>query len=690
MQEGAREVEELPSAAIPPTPAITSALDPSARVGSLARRSLRRAVVALGMAVLPLALFAALGARALLPRDGYLALHVLAELASAALAFATFAVQWSAARLEGAEEARARFVGMACLGAAALEGLHLLSYPGMPGLGAAASADRALAAWLSGRAWMVLALLAAAFVPPRSRSPWLRRGPLLLATLAAVAVLGAPALALRDGSALLSDGGHGLGHLYRAIEVAIAAAAAGAAALHARHLLRTGDRAAGLLVAALVAIALGETCFALRGSLFDGWSLLGHAYQVGSAWLVFSALFVAAVAHPYRRLDDALGDLAASHLEVSGLRSRMEGELAVAVARLEESTRREHRALAELEAAIAAVPEGLVVYRPDGSILRQNAASERLHGFPEGVREWAFDARWRSLRPLATDGRPVPPERSPPMRALSGETVRGAVVVIHRPKRRPLWVSMSAAPIRAADGSLAGAVVSLSDVSLLQDLQEQRADLLSVLSHDLRDGLQVILLQAERLQALSPDPSPSRKAASTAAAATRRMGVTIRDLVDSARLEMGALRLSTQAVPLRPFLEGLLSTGLAAGGPVDLAVPEELPPVRADLERLDRVFQNLAASAFRLSEPGGALRVSARAAYGDVVIALAAPGLSLAPDELPRIFERSYRRAAGGKPEGLELYVARLLIEAHGGHVWAESRPGQGGSIVFTLPQAAS
>lgn len=679
----------MPTATTPPTPAFPSALDPSSRSGGLDRRSLRRAAVPLGLAALPLALFASLGASALLPRDGYLALHALAEAASAALAFATFAVQWNAARLEGAESARARFLGIACLGAAALGGLHLLFYPGMPGFGAAGTADRALAAWLAGRGWMVLALLATVFVPPRSQSPWLRRGPLLLATLLASAALAAPALALRDGGALLSDGGHGLTGLSRAIETAIAAAAAGAAVLHARQFPGAGDRVAWLLVAALVAIALGETCFALRGSLFDGWSLLGHAYQVGTAWLVFGALFTAAVARPYRRLDDALGDLTASHLEVSGLRSRIEGELAVTVVRLEESTRREHRTLAELEAAIAAAPEGLVVYRPDGSILRQNAASERLHGFPEGVREWAFDARWRSLRPLATDGRPIPPERSPPMRALAGETVRGAVIVVHRPRRRPLWVSMSAAPIRAADGSLAGAVVSLSDVSLLQELQEQRADLLAVLSHDLRDGLQVILLQAERLMRLLPGPGPERKAADTAAAATHRMGVTIRDLVDSARLEMGILRLSAHPVPLRAFLQGLLATGLGAGA-VDLAVPEELPVVRADPERLERVFQNLIASASRLSEPGGSLRVSASSAYGDVVIALAAPGLRLAPDELPKIFERSYGRTAGRKPEGLELYVARLLIEAHGGNIWAETVPGKGGSIVFTLPQAPS
>jgi len=148
-------------------------------------------------------------------------------------------------------------------------------------------------------------------------------------------------------------------------------------------------------------------------------------------------------------------------------------------------------------------------------------------------------------------------EEQPVLRALRGETVRGQVVEIQPPGKKPTWISVSAAPIRAED-QLVGAVAAAADVSALQELQSQLEDLLRAVSHDLRNPLQIILLQAERLQRLAEaggeDREKERRSSAAVVAASRQMGAMIRDLVDAVRMESGRLRLACQPLDLRAWL----------------------------------------------------------------------------------------------------------------------------------------
>ncbi len=429
---------------------------------------------------------------------------------------------------------------------------------------------------------------------------------------------------------------------------------------------------------ALVLGAFAGGCFLRYGEILDPRFLLGTAYQAASSWFVFGALFAAAVVRPYERLDTTLAELSASHVNLARLEQRVEGEL--------------HQTVARLEAAIAAVPNGLVIYARDGSILRLNAAADAMLGYPPGVKEWPLEARWRSLRPETRDGRPIPVERAPVTQALEGESVVGQLVLIHPPKRKPLWISMSAAPIRGPTGAPLGAVVSMTDTSALQALEGQQEDLLRAMSHDLRSPLQIILLQAERLQGLlGADPSSrARGAADAIASTTLQLDAMMRDLVESARLEAGLLRLAPEPVHLAPFAAQLLArAGLADAGRVRLEIPERLPPVAADPARLDRIFRNVVSNALKFSSPPAEVRVGAAEAFGDVVVSVTDHGHGIAPEDLPRIFERFYRGSASRQSGlGLGLYVARLLVEAHGGSIWADSRPGEGSTVTFTLPQA--
>jgi signal transduction histidine kinase len=222
----------------------------------------------------------------------------------------------------------------------------------------------------------------------------------------------------------------------------------------------------------------------------------------------------------------------------------------------------------------------------------------------------------------------------------------------------------------------------------LRDSKEQNEDLLRAVSHDLRNPLQVVLLQCQRLLR-APEGDASRRPATSILAATRRMDRMLRDLADAARSESGKLELAPAAVELKPFVDGFLEVadGVLERPRVENAIPASTPRVLADPDRLDRILVNLVGNALKYSQDRVVVSADGE---GDVVrISVSDTGPGIAPEDLPRIFERYYRgQRHEGEGLGLGLFIVRKLVEAHGGRIWADSRPGQGSTFTFTLPTA--
>lgn len=649
-------------------------------------------IVAWAIAALPLLVPRVLRVRVVWDAFTYLPLHTVLELAIALVGFATFAVQWYAAGAHDVREARARLLGATFLAITILEILHLLAFPGMPGLFGPSAVERGIYYWLLGRAWMVCALALATLVPPGSEHFLLRRGPLLAWNVAGVALAIAIEPVLPRGLFYRSD--TGLTPLKIGIEVGLALLAAVGAVLEWRAWRAGRDRIRLRLAAALGLAALGEICFAVYRDAYDFYNLLGHGYTLGAAALVFDGLFVAALLEPYSRLDRMARELAVSNARTGALRAHVEGELASTIARLEQISAREEAARTELEAAFAAVPEGIVVYSPDGRILRTNAAAQRMLGFSDEMRAEAIVQRWARLNFQTTDGKPAHLQDNPVVRALRGEVTSGVPLSMETPDGRRMWVSVSAAPVRAPDGRLDGAVAAIADIGTIQRLQSQREDLLRAVSHDLRNPLQVVLLQAERLDRLLAGTPLDKERASAAriAQASKQMGAMIRDLVEAARVESGGLEVRPRRIELLPFLERLLAQ---AAGALDVArvrleVPAGVADVLADPARLERIVLNLVGNALKYSPDGSEVRVAAAPRDGFVQISVADRGVGIAPEDLPLVFDRFYRAKQARKADGLGLglYIVRLLVEAHGGRVWAESAPGEGATFSFTVPRA--
>jgi signal transduction histidine kinase len=221
-----------------------------------------------------------------------------------------------------------------------------------------------------------------------------------------------------------------------------------------------------------------------------------------------------------------------------------------------------------------------------------------------------------------------------------------------------------------------------------------REDLLAVVSHDLRNPLNVVQLGAALL--LRERPGVTRdehvvKHAGRIRDASDRALRLISDLLDWGRLEEGHLPLEVRqedtAALMMEAVDSVRTLAEAHKLHVTLDVPDELPPVRCDRTRVLQVLGNLLGNAVKFTEPGGHLTVVARAEEQEVSFHVRDTGKGIPPEQLPFVFDRYWQaKDSASRGTGLGLAIAKGLVQAHGGRIWAESTPGQGSTFCFSLP----
>lgn len=230
------------------------------------------------------------------------------------------------------------------------------------------------------------------------------------------------------------------------------------------------------------------------------------------------------------------------------------------------------------------------------------------------------------------------------------------------------------------------------DVTELRALERLKQDYVSLISHDLRNPLSAILIMAEVLQN-RPEQQCSGDSAGylhSIQCEAERMDAMIRDLLESARLESGGVGLRRAPTDLLGLVTVLRERIGRDSARVHVRTDREgaISHVPADSARLERVIMNLVTNALKYSAPGSPVTIRVEPAPGEVRVSVADQGCGIASGDLPHVFDRFFRVTRSDHTEGvgLGLYISRMIVQEHGGRIWAESVVGEGSTFTFTLP----
>ena len=361
--------------------------------------------------------------------------------------------------------------------------------------------------------------------------------------------------------------------------------------------------------------------------------------------------------------------------------------------------RDERRARGNLETLIDTSPVGVVVF--DARTAAPVSINRETRRILEGLTtaEQDVEQLLEVLTFRRANGREISLAEFPLARALgAGEAVRAEEIVITVPDGRSVATLVNATPIRADDGEVESFVVTLQDLTPLEELERQRAEFLGVVSHELRTPLASIKGSATTLKesANSLDPAEMDLFFRIIETQADQMSDLITDLLDMARIESGTLSVSPEPSDAAALVDRARNSFLSGGGRdnIRIDVEPDLPPVMADRRRIAQVIGNLLSNAARHSPESSAIRLAAARDGVQVAFTVGDDGTGLSDDLLPLLFRKfsridGYDREGGIAGSGLGLAICKGIVEAHGGRIWAESEgPGLGSRFTFTLPAA--
>ncbi|MCY4639150.1 MAG: response regulator, partial [Chloroflexi bacterium] len=361
--------------------------------------------------------------------------------------------------------------------------------------------------------------------------------------------------------------------------------------------------------------------------------------------------------------------------------------------------RDERRARADLESLIETSPVGVVVFEArTGQPRSFNREARRLaEGLarPGQSPEEVLD----TLTIRRADRRETALPELPLARLMSaGEMVRAEEMTLLPPGGGSVTVLVNATPIRPDGGDVESYVVTLQDLTELEQVGRLRAEFLAIVSHELRAPLTSIKGSAATLRELGPslDPAETLQFHRIIEDHADHMQGLITDLLDVARIEIGELAVFPQPTDVSVLVDSARTTFLSGGGVHDihLDIEPDLPAVTADRRRIAQVLGNLLANAAGHSPESSGIRVIARRHGVHVEISVADDGAGISAERLPGLFRRFAGREGddegnglAGAGSGLGLAICKGIVEAHGGRIRADSDgPGRGARLTFTLP----
>ena len=362
--------------------------------------------------------------------------------------------------------------------------------------------------------------------------------------------------------------------------------------------------------------------------------------------------------------------------------------------------RDERRARTDLETLVNTSPVGVVVFDvKTGAPVLRNREMERFVDHlrePDQAPEQLLDV----LTFVRGDGREISLKELPIAELLRiHEVIRVEEITLRAPNGRSVSALLNATPILSDDGEIETFVVTVQDMTPLEDLERLRAEFLGMVRHELRAPLTSIKGSVTTLleSASELDPAEMTQFFRIIRDQSDQMRYLIGDLLDVARIETGTLSVTPEHSDVSLMVDEARSRFLSGGGRSDLRIDVEagLPPVMADRRRIVQVLSNLLSNAARYSPEDSPILIRVARAGVDVAISVSDEGRGIPEDLLPHLFRKFSRNTGAGQGtgvggSGLGLAICKGIVEAHGGRIWAESDgPGLGARFIFTIPAAA-
>jgi PAS domain S-box-containing protein len=343
---------------------------------------------------------------------------------------------------------------------------------------------------------------------------------------------------------------------------------------------------------------------------------------------------------------------------------------------------REVEERADAARVLAHVADGVLLLDRNGVVRQWNPAAEAITAID------AADVVGRAAAeaiPGWQDAAETVPVSSSP------DPGHAEVVIPIETKRGERWISISGVQF------FGGTVYAFRDLTEVRHLEEVKADFIATASHELRTPLAAVYGAAQTLlrHDFALDEAGRDRFVSLIADESERLGRIVNEILLANQLDAGRLDLEAEPFDAADLVERVVEATRAYAPPaveLELNVPDDLPRVAADLDKVRQVLVNLVENAIKYSPDGGRVQVGASPRGEGVCFHVRDEGLGIAPEEHQRVFEKFYRadpqmtRGVGGT--GLGLYICKELVSRMGGRIWVESNDGKGSTFSFELPAA--
>ncbi len=344
-----------------------------------------------------------------------------------------------------------------------------------------------------------------------------------------------------------------------------------------------------------------------------------------------------------------------------------------------------------ISALLASVADGILILKPDLTIVSANRSFERLVNRPaasltgekyEEVVLWNKPPIGLKLKDLTDSSWH---NYSQGEMFLEGDMLRNGGL-------DPIPVAITYAPLFSNEGNLLNVIASVRDITRYREADEMKATFISAVSHELRTPLALIKGYASTLRRddVKWEPEMVQESLKVIEDEADHLAEMVDDLLNATKLQSGEIVLKKSEVDLHALLDVQCRRfkPQAENHELKLDFPEKFPYILADEEGINRLFTNLISNALKYSD-GGEILISGEDLGQEVRICISDHGKGFDPNDIPYVFERFYRSDRDAKVKkgtGLGLFLCKSIVQAHGGRIWIDEDYTDGARVCLTLP----